>query len=982
MNAKFRIPILFVLSCVLSAPTVSADRTVIDLSEHDWRLYRDLEAEWVRDGIFMPPVDIRSLPVNPPTCGWDALPFLIEKTVHLPATVEEHFWGANGNTESVAGDYRGVTWWTTSFFAPNNLAGKRIFLDFESVHLRAEVFVNRALTGYDAIGHTPFSVDITDAVRIGETNEIAIRITDPLGNFSWNDRAVMKWGDHDVPAVHGFGGITGGVSLRAVEEIFIDDIYVKNKPSIKEVDLVLTVNNRTGTETDGTFTVTVCSWQNPDEIIFDKSYNRAVGTATTEATFTVKSSKAKIWDIDTPNLYVAEVRFISNNGGIDDTATQRFGFRWLDIGEKNGDQRLYLNGRRIVLRGGMSWGFWPENGVYATREMAMRDVKAAKSLGLNYMNFHRAIGQRTMIEVSDEMGLLTYEESGGYSCEGVDQTQTLWREWRREKLMRMVKRDRSNPSMVIYNLQNRTPNELQEEDIANMKAVHTLDPTRIITYISGFWNLPPKEYPTKLFFKPNDFTEYYTGWFDMHNHTRPPGYFDDLYNNTTDYLRYSDNTGEIVFWGEDGGNYGPPRLQKIKAYHDRHAKPYSWQGQRFIQWYEAYDAFLDRNEFRKSFPDVDAFTSSVGNTTLYYHGRIIENVRAGNTGDAYTINGWAAPHVVNQAQVVDLYRNPVGDPKNMAKYGKPLYVAVKLRDKVAPVGASVSADFYIVNEVNLRGRHTLTVTATHEDGSVGFTETFNVSIDGGEEYGQLLAENVEIRAGNSAGYVTVSAEIAARNGDVKATGSDDIFAIDLNTGVQSFRTEVSGAVIDTTGVINGALQTLTGFTLPAFDETMIDPDYIVIGSTQFRNSGSISHIMECAANGAAVIVLDQADMFADLLTNDSVKAVDYRGLFPMSKGNFIAGTHEILHGLPQATAFNWEYQALYTGRHAALRLYDLETVVAAISGNVKEVGTALACIPYGRGMVILSTLNILENLNADTPQSAVAKRLFLNMLGY
>jgi len=181
------------------------------------------------------------------------------------------------------------------------------------------------------------------------------------------------------------------------------------------------------------------------------------------------------------------------------------------IGEKNRDQRFYLNGKRIVLRGAMSWGFWPVNGVYPTREMAERDVATAKELGLNYMNFHRAIGQPLVMDVADERGFLTYEEPGGYSCENADKKATLWRNWRREKLLRMVKRDRSHPSLIIYNLQNRTPNDLEKEDIRNMKAVHEMDPTRTITYISGFWKLPPKEHPTKFFMKPNDFTEYYYG---------------------------------------------------------------------------------------------------------------------------------------------------------------------------------------------------------------------------------------------------------------------------------------------------------------------------------------------------------------------------------------------------------------------------------------------------------------------------------------
>jgi len=185
--------LLIIFSCtVFFSASACADRTVIDISNNDWGLFRDFDAGWIDDDIYMPPVDVTEIPYNPPSCGWDALQDRSEKTVHLPATVEEHFWGDNGNTESVASDWRGVSWWVTTVHAGSELRGKRVFLDFESVHLRAEIFVNRTLAGYDVIGHTPFSVDVTDAIIPGGENEIAVRITDPLGNFNRVARMLGK----------------------------------------------------------------------------------------------------------------------------------------------------------------------------------------------------------------------------------------------------------------------------------------------------------------------------------------------------------------------------------------------------------------------------------------------------------------------------------------------------------------------------------------------------------------------------------------------------------------------------------------------------------------------------------------------------------------------------------------------------------------------------------------------------------------------
>ena len=48
--------------------------------------------------------------------------------------------------------------------------------------------------------------------------------------------------------------------------------------------------------------------------------------------------------------------------------------------------------------------------------------------------------------------------------------------------MRMIKRDRNHPSLVIYNLHNERGAWPQVQDYAQMRMAHSLDPTRILTY--------------------------------------------------------------------------------------------------------------------------------------------------------------------------------------------------------------------------------------------------------------------------------------------------------------------------------------------------------------------------------------------------------------------------------------------------------------------------------------------------------------------
>ena len=48
-------------------------RETVPLSGYEWKLTLDPQAQWRADELYVPPVNVASLPVNPPTGGWEAL---------------------------------------------------------------------------------------------------------------------------------------------------------------------------------------------------------------------------------------------------------------------------------------------------------------------------------------------------------------------------------------------------------------------------------------------------------------------------------------------------------------------------------------------------------------------------------------------------------------------------------------------------------------------------------------------------------------------------------------------------------------------------------------------------------------------------------------------------------------------------------------------------------------------------------------------
>lgn len=81
------------------------------IGDEQWSLWLDQKAAWEKDEIFLPgQFDLRQLPVNPPSGGWQALRRKTREDgyaeVTLPVTVEQHFWGVVGKRSYTPDEYR------------------------------------------------------------------------------------------------------------------------------------------------------------------------------------------------------------------------------------------------------------------------------------------------------------------------------------------------------------------------------------------------------------------------------------------------------------------------------------------------------------------------------------------------------------------------------------------------------------------------------------------------------------------------------------------------------------------------------------------------------------------------------------------------------------------------------------------------------------------------------------------------------------
>ena len=540
MKKYFPLFWVFYLLCAFSAHA-GEGRYTIPLTGGGWSLWLDKEASWQNDRLYLPHeiTDLSLLPVNVPTGGWQTLSHNPDAVpVEVPGTVEEYLTVTDNPRPE---NFRGVSWWYRKITIPADQQKKRFIIYFESVRMRAEVYLDGKLVAYDLIGETPFHVDITDEAKPGKEQLLAIRVTNPGGNFHWQDFDIMKWGEYNIPPSRSFTGIIGRVKLESVNPVFISDIYMQNTPELTKVNAILSFTNETSSSVKQDVELIVNEKGNPDKVVFRQTLKAiSFPAGNHEVTIPVNVPDAKLWDLSTPELYTCNV-LIKKGKKMLDQDKKDFGFRWFTVDGVGKDAVLRLNGRRIMLRSAISWGYFPVTGLIATTEMAEKQVRTAKSLGLNMLNFHRCIGSPVVLEKADELGLLYYEEPGSFHSANHD---PFIRTIVNEKLKRMVYRDRSHPSLVIFNLINEFGGPLSQDKalvakrMNDMREAHAIDPSRIMSFTSGWAGSEDKEEDSKAHMLPFDTTLYRKGWYDNHRAGGPETWVENYYTSNPQLRAY------------------------------------------------------------------------------------------------------------------------------------------------------------------------------------------------------------------------------------------------------------------------------------------------------------------------------------------------------------------------------------------------------------------------------------------------------------
>jgi beta-galactosidase len=162
----------------------------------------------------------------------------------------------------------------------------------------------------------------------------------------------------------------------------------------------------------------------------------------------------KKWTAETPNLYKLILTLKDEFGKVIEIKSAQFGFKVLEI--KN--QKIYVNGRPILLKGVNRHEFDPDHGWAVPRSRYIEDLTIMKRHNINAIRTSHYPNDSVFYELCNEYGFYVMDEADvethGVRRKNVPGDNLLWTHAVVDRMERMVKRDKNHPCIFMWSLGN------------------------------------------------------------------------------------------------------------------------------------------------------------------------------------------------------------------------------------------------------------------------------------------------------------------------------------------------------------------------------------------------------------------------------------------------------------------------------------------------------------------------------------------------
>jgi len=344
---------------------------------------------------------------------------------------------------------------------------------FESV---VEVWINGVRVGVGKDSRLPAEFDLSDHV-VGGENLLVLRV------IRWSDGSYLEDQDHWWQA-----GLHREIKLLSLGRPGLYDLVVK--PELADdlesgtLGMEISVSGLEGLETGWRVQAVAWGpkgrsvWKTPLESElqpYDPSLQQSARPA---ISLSAPVGNPRLWSAETPDLYRVAVSLIRPDGTVAEATTTRFGFRRLEIR----DRQFLVNGKPVLFKGVNRHDHDDRTGKVISRESMLADVLLMKRFNINAVRTSHYPNDPVFYDLCDEYGLYVIDEANIEShhhsnrlCED-----PAWAQAFLDRGSRMVIRDRNHPSIVAWSLGNESGYGANHNLLASW--MRKTDPSRPVHY--------------------------------------------------------------------------------------------------------------------------------------------------------------------------------------------------------------------------------------------------------------------------------------------------------------------------------------------------------------------------------------------------------------------------------------------------------------------------------------------------------------------
>lgn len=316
-------------------------------------------------------------------------------------------------------NYQGIAWYRKRFTLDNRLKGKQLFIHFEAIMGKSEVYVNDKSVKKQYGGYLPVIIDVTNLLKWGEENVIAVK-TDNSDDPTYPVGKPQNLLDFTY-----FGGIYRDCWLIAHNDVFITNSNFEDEiaggglfvsyADVSEKSAVVNLKAHIRNTSEGNQRIAVVFELKKKSGELVKRTSETISVPKGKASYAVCSMNVgtpSLWSPDSPYLYDLDVKVQDNKGRVIDGYRQQVGIRNIEFKQTDG---LWINGKRYEgkIMGTNRHQDFAVLGNALPNSMQWRDAKKLRDAGLKVVRTHYVIDPAFM-DACDELGLFALVEVPGW----------------------------------------------------------------------------------------------------------------------------------------------------------------------------------------------------------------------------------------------------------------------------------------------------------------------------------------------------------------------------------------------------------------------------------------------------------------------------------------------------------------------------------------------------------------------------------------